>query len=93
MTKKENTRDELLIENHDLKRVIRRLAKQQCELGGVGYNVPIIFDNNVMFNSAKYNDVLTCPMDDMVLTSEKSFMGGYSIDALEAAYERQGEVE
>ena len=37
MNKKENTKDELLIENHDLKRLFRRSAKQQCELGGVGY--------------------------------------------------------
>lgn len=89
MNKKENTRDELLIENHDLKRVIRNLAKQLCELGGVGYNVPIIFDNTIMFNSSKYGDVITCPMDDKVLLSEKNIMGGNSIDVLEAAYERQ----
>ena len=89
MNKKENTRDELLIENHDLKRLLRRFARQQCELGGVGYNVPIPFDNRVMFNSAKYGDVISCPMDDKFLISEKSFMGGYSIEALEAAYERQ----
>ena len=89
MNKKENTRDELLIENHDLKKVIRRLAKQLCELGGVGYNVPIPFDNRVMFNSAKYGDVISCPMDDKFLFAEKSAMGGNSIEALEAAYERQ----
>ena len=89
MTKKENTRDELLIENHELKQVIRKQAKVLCELGGVGYNVPIFFDNKIMFNSAKYGDVITCPMDDKILTSEKSFMGGNSIEALEAAYERQ----
>jgi len=28
-------------------------------------------------------------MDDKFLTSEKSFMGGNSIEVLEAAYERQ----
>ena len=89
MTKKENTRDELLIENHELKQVIRKQAKVLCELGGVGYNVPILFDKTIMFNSAKYGDVITCPMDDKILTSEKSFMGGNSIEALEAAYERQ----
>ena len=70
MTKKENTRDELLIENHELKQVIRKQAKVLCELGGVGYNVPIFFDNKIMFNSAKYGEVVTCPMDDKILTSE-----------------------
>jgi len=89
MTKKEKTRDQLLLENHDLKKIMRRLAKQLCELGGVGYNVPLTFDNKIMFNSSKYGDVITCPMDDKFLTSEKSFMGGNSIEVLEAAYERQ----
>ena len=89
MNKKDQTRDQLLLENHDLKKVIRRLAKQLCELGGVGYHVPITFDNEMVFNSPKYGDILTCPLDDFILTSEKSFTGGNSIEALEAAYERQ----
>ena len=89
MNKKDQTRDQLLLENHDLKKLIRRLAKQLCELGDVGYQVTITFDNEMVFNSPKYGDILTCPLDDFILTSEKSFMGGNSIEALEAAYERQ----
>jgi len=93
MTKKEKTRDQLLLENHDLKRVIRRLAKEQCVLGGVGYNVPITFDNNIMFNSAKYSDIITCPLDDNFVVHERQILAGNSIETLEAAHERQGEVE
>jgi hypothetical protein len=83
------TKEKLLLENHDMKRVIREQAKKICELGGEGYHVPLVYENRMMFNSPKYGDILTCPLDDVTLTSEKSFMGGNSIETLERAYERE----
>jgi len=87
MPKENKSRDDLLIENHDLKKLHKKLAHQYCQEMGEGYYVPISFDETIIFNSLNYG-VVSVSMNDTWLETDQSVHGKYTTDNLNKAYEK-----
>ena len=87
MPKENKSRDDLLIENHDLKKLYKRLAHKYCQDMGEGYYETINFDKTIIFHSLNYG-VVSILMNDTWLKTDQSIYGKYTTDNLNKAYEK-----
>ena len=84
MSKENKSRDDLLLENHDLKKLHKKLAHQYCQEMGEGYYVPIHYDKIIIFHSLHYG-VVSVPMNDTWLETDISIYGKYTTENLNRA--------